>query len=375
MDAGHVDHAGTPYVSIFESELNLIAGNAANWGAMETGGDLFGTFSHAGRPIIFLASPPGPGSRHEKVHFQQNPDITRELSDTLGEMMGLQFIGNHHSHHQLGLKMLSPGDINSMQVLARKNGYRKMCQLLVTFNQRQAAHYGNALVFSPKHPASVTINAYFYENAQSQAPAICAIKVLPGMSPARQALGAYGRKFEFHFRHGFQSPSLRYQRHQPQMRAMPHRHQTEDATGQFLQRLAVELQSLPYKVNRNIRYEHQNQVFILSLPVTRTANLVFGIVVKPKWEIVSLWIGSSKPGCQPIDLGKRIGSKLADQTIPGMYHEASRLLRGNRYPNLWHQTRYARDDEHERMGCLRLLSYLFGGNKSTSQERSEMKWP
>ena len=120
---------------IFQSELQAIAAIAAASGSIETGGDLFGLFSHAGRPMISLATPPGPLAIHEVAHFRQDIEFTKKVARTLLNRFAVQYLGNYHSHHTLALRKLSPGDILSTHSIALKNGYRTMCQLLVTFER------------------------------------------------------------------------------------------------------------------------------------------------------------------------------------------------------------------------------------------------
>jgi len=55
-----------PFIFIWENILQFIAGLAFWAGEVETGGELYGLLSHAGRPVIMLATPPGPGAIRER---------------------------------------------------------------------------------------------------------------------------------------------------------------------------------------------------------------------------------------------------------------------------------------------------------------------
>ena len=52
--------APADYVMMFESEAQLIADESLSWGSIETGGELYGLRTHVRRPVILLATPPGP---------------------------------------------------------------------------------------------------------------------------------------------------------------------------------------------------------------------------------------------------------------------------------------------------------------------------
>jgi len=41
-----------PYIVAWESELRFMAGLAARWGNIETGGEIYGLETHVGRPVI-----------------------------------------------------------------------------------------------------------------------------------------------------------------------------------------------------------------------------------------------------------------------------------------------------------------------------------
>jgi len=124
-----------PYISIMQSELEFIAGVANHWKETETGGELFGLLTHAGRPVIMLATPPGPKAIHETAHFRQCVTFIRQAESYLKDGFGLQYMGNFHSHHSLSIKGLSSGDILGTHTIAGKNGYCRLCQIVTTFEE------------------------------------------------------------------------------------------------------------------------------------------------------------------------------------------------------------------------------------------------
>ena len=348
-----------PYILIFESELNLIVANAAHWGAMETGGDLFGAFSHAGRPLIFLASPPGPNSVHEKAHFQQDPDYTRALSDTLGLTIGIQYIGNHHNHHILGLTRLSGNDVLSAQSFSRKNGYGRFCQLLVTFDLSPTSKLWFDDGRKAIKPASVTVHAFYYDNLPAGGPIPCAIRVLPGESPIRQALGNYRRNFELPLRSNSKMPAINYKRHQPITRSRGDNNFGIDNPDVFLGRIRKEIFPIPQKARDKIRFEQTGKFFLLCLPLDKTSNLVLGISLRPNWEIVSGYIGSTIPGCEPRDITQWILRQKRDQEIYKIYTNVRQRLRENRSKSKWPEDRTLTNNVTKEMGWIRKCLSFF----------------
>ena len=346
-----------PYVIIFESELKLIAANAADWGAIETGGDLFGAFTHAGRPLILLASPPGQRSVHQTAHFQQDPDFTRWASDNLVARLGIQYIGNHHSHHSLGIHSLSMGDIQSAQSFSMKNGFRKLCQLLVTFDGERPVGYWSGGHSNQAEPASVTVHAFYYNNAGSSGPTTCPIRVLPGVSPVRQSLGFLRPPFEFKIGRGKPAPKLNYQPIQSKispttsetdLRRQDEADSEETLAEEFLTRLSREIYCLPQPVKQRISYRQQGEVFIVSLPVQKNYRLVLKVAVKRNWVIEGAFLGSLQPGGEVWDLTEWMAEEPAHGTVHSLYYEVRRQLRGIRCPTLGPANRKIRPDKQAR---------------------------
>ena len=120
-----------PFICMWESELEFICAIAAKSGAIETGGECYGYFTHANRPVILFVTPPGPKAVHRRMHFRQDLDFFNQTNHLLTERYGLNFLGTHHSHHMLGIEGVSRGDIISTQSIATRNGYQRMCQLVV----------------------------------------------------------------------------------------------------------------------------------------------------------------------------------------------------------------------------------------------------
>jgi len=101
-------------VLIYKSELDYISRCVLDYPNIETGGDLFGFWTHSGYPVIQYVIGPGPNANHQSTFFNQDGNYLSEIGNKLRETHGLQHIGEWHSHHQLGLAEPSGHDISTV---------------------------------------------------------------------------------------------------------------------------------------------------------------------------------------------------------------------------------------------------------------------
>lgn len=99
---------------IYKSELDYISRCVLDYPNIETGGDLFGFWTHSGYPVIQYVIGPGPNANHQSTFFNQDGNYLSEIGNKLRESHGLQHIGEWHSHHQLGLAEPSGHDISTV---------------------------------------------------------------------------------------------------------------------------------------------------------------------------------------------------------------------------------------------------------------------
>jgi hypothetical protein len=164
-------------------------------GSVETGGELYGLRTHAGRPVIFLATPPGPRAIHETDYFEQDLDFFRNTNSFLKNRYGLLFHGNWHSHHLIGLNKSSPRDVASIMAIMEKNPLPDFLQIILT---HQAPQHGGSRVFSGRrrpghvHIDTVRINCYVYGRHSAGEACQVSVRLLSGVSPFRLALRENG---------------------------------------------------------------------------------------------------------------------------------------------------------------------------------------
>jgi hypothetical protein len=110
-------------VSIHQSEVERIAQWVADYPDCETGGNLFGFWTHVGSPAVQLTLGPGPRADHQVAAFFQDVDHLQTQGRKAQELYGLQHIGDWHSHHRLGLAEPSSGDVSTTRRTLENNGF------------------------------------------------------------------------------------------------------------------------------------------------------------------------------------------------------------------------------------------------------------
>jgi transcriptional regulator with XRE-family HTH domain len=161
------------FLVTWESEVRAIAVEATAW-SIETGGDLFGRWQDV--PTIFLATKAGPAAQRDHAHFRLDVDYLRDLSETLATTWGLRYFGDWHSHHRLGLSAPSGGDRRRIISIAHRNQFPAMSEIIVTLEESRG------------EPV-IRIHPWLYDLAgETSHPFVLDVKVLPGLSPVREAL-------------------------------------------------------------------------------------------------------------------------------------------------------------------------------------------
>ncbi len=163
-----------PHVYIYESEYRMIYSAAREFINDETGGDLYGTFTHGDMPIIWLASGPGPRVRRNRVHFEQDTSFTTGWQRQLMNQFGVQYIGSWHSHHSLGLREPSSGDREAARIYALNHNRSRTLEIIVTHEENN----------------ETSLWFYFYSDAVRGSLLRAERVFLPGVSPLRTQLDA-----------------------------------------------------------------------------------------------------------------------------------------------------------------------------------------
>lgn len=303
-------------VQIYESEYRAIVAEAQRLPETETGGDLYGTFTHGSNPIIWLASGPGPHVRHEHTHFEQDSTFTTYWESRLTQEFGLQYIGSWHSHHFLGLEEPSGGDVGAAQLYARQHNRHITLEIIV--NHR---HTGTK---RGEQPFNTTLRPYFYpnaQNAQMERFILATFVPLAGVSPIRQRLGANELAtfniVNWQRASGFQLPSAPVpQNAQSQITQSVHVDDAiimPDLLGNELQSIADEIQDFNITVTGN--------AFLVSVTLQNSCILALVIQQQPDLRIVQVnLIDTSR------DINENISRVLHDEM--GMHFSLNQHNRG-----------------------------------------------
>ena len=156
-------------VLIYEAEARRIARFVYEYPDLETGGDLFGYWTHSGAPVISYVIGPGRGSSHNLASFYQDPEWLYDVGVDLYDRHGIQHVGEWHSHHRLGLNEPSGGDVRTVRLGMKEKSWSRFLLMIATLDA---------------HPDSPVLqNYYLFSRDGDYRPA--RIVVLPGGSPFR----------------------------------------------------------------------------------------------------------------------------------------------------------------------------------------------
>lgn len=167
------DHARGDHILIYENELSIMARFVSDYPNIETGGDLFGFWTHSGSPVIEYVLGAGKTAEHQTAAFYQEASFLKTAGAALRDLHGLQHIGTWHSHHKIGLTEPSRGDSNTMQRALDKNRFNAWLLTICNFADNSDR---------------VEMRGYLYHAGEAGAHQQLTWLVLPGSSPVRTAM-------------------------------------------------------------------------------------------------------------------------------------------------------------------------------------------
>lgn len=118
--------------------------------AKETGGNLFGLWTHDREPVLHIVLGPAEGCTRTEVSFYQSIPYLERVGKTLTQRYQLCHIGEWHSHHRLRLSEPSSGDSSTVI----RNYPRGTCGFLL-------------IIANIKPNGEVTLSPYLYKEGQS----------------------------------------------------------------------------------------------------------------------------------------------------------------------------------------------------------------
>ena len=103
-----------PVVLIFRDDFDRVANWVLTYPDRETGGQMFGLWTHDRKPYINIIIGPGQNCSHGTHSFHQDIDYLKHVGTFLNTEFMMCHIGEWHSHHRLRLRQPSSGDLNSI---------------------------------------------------------------------------------------------------------------------------------------------------------------------------------------------------------------------------------------------------------------------
>jgi hypothetical protein len=154
-------------VLIHESELDNLAGWVLEHPDRETGGDLFGFWTHSGSPTVQLVLGPGQRARHEVGSFFQDPDHLQYAGEHVQNRYGLQHIGDWHSHHHLGLAVPSRGDASTARHVFDYTDFPRFLLLIANIKSDDDGHASRWRTRGRLGGWNVEVGAFLFERGES----------------------------------------------------------------------------------------------------------------------------------------------------------------------------------------------------------------
>jgi hypothetical protein len=267
------------YAVIYESELRVIAGIAASYGRIECSMNLFGLWTRGERFVIMLVIAPGPKAIQTACYCEQDIEFFKRVSEIIETTLGIQWNGEAHNHHELGLQEPSDGDLHQVQHVTSRNNFPRWVDLITTFENG-----GHTFRLFGRHRRStgrwedspqIKINVFSYTDPQRGEKIEVPIRILSGISPFRlQALatGLLEPADIGEYASGFPMEKISYEPLDFEQQYCKQADQIPESMA-----LAEQCSRLPEYVQKNIKIyvngEHGLVTVVLPLPDGSIANI------------------------------------------------------------------------------------------------------
>lgn len=318
----HEDDDSPCFVTMHESELQVIAMFSKRYPDKETGGPLFGLLTRAQRLFILLAIGPGSGAVHRTTFFQQDLDYFRKANQLIVENYGLQWIGNWHKH-PICLDHPSGPDERGVRSIARKNGFTRWCDIIV--NQVREEKPSLQKIVRPcksgKVPARFKLNVFDYLDPQNGRKARAKIQVIRGISTIRLQMLARGHMKSTAFGH-FSSDAARkrilYDEFDPETLS-------SGPSGSDLKALSDQISRLPGEVQEKIKLHSKGNLVILTLPLSRDWRGYIAVAEEAPHPVQALYL-QGVDDSELRDVTGRVTAGPGESSLTEAYSGIKRLV-------------------------------------------------
>jgi hypothetical protein len=135
-----------PKALIYQNILEQISKYTLEYPDIETGGELYGFWTHSGCPVVQVVTGPGPAAQRTLVSFHQDVQYLKVIHNDLYHKHGLQHLGAWHSHHRLALAVPSGYDVDTVKKGLESTGLKRI--FIVITNIRDYGTDINGFLFS-----------------------------------------------------------------------------------------------------------------------------------------------------------------------------------------------------------------------------------
>lgn len=124
--------ADTLHLHVAEWRLLETRVRAPSAATCETGGDLFGFWTHRGNPMLLVSVGPGPAAEQKTGFFRQDAGFLQRCGRDLVDRHGLQHLGQWHSHHRIAGLTPSTHDDRTMVRAVESRGLTRFLLVLAS---------------------------------------------------------------------------------------------------------------------------------------------------------------------------------------------------------------------------------------------------
>jgi len=284
----------TPFVTIYESELEAISSISKACEGKEVGGGLFGLLTRALRIIIFLATGPGPRSVLQYAFFQQDYEFFRQAQQVIETSCGPQWVGSWHKHPR-GLPRPSGPDVDNVITITKENGICRWCDIIVNpideYERNDPYVRYKSLGTITCESGRLSINAYDYPNPQNGVNIPARFRVIPGISPFRLQMLANG---EFN-RLSLGGTTAGSAMEGVSFDAFDVEELSSDQEALDLGKLAKQISKLPGSVQQTLKIQRKDDLVIISFPLTTGHRAFIFVAEKAPHPVqaVFVWDGDN----------------------------------------------------------------------------------
>ena len=323
-------HSPQKYICFYPEDLQMMASETLSYGNIEHGFSLFGFSTHGENLVCMFVVSAGPKATRQVANFHDDPEYIMEIGCFLYSCYGFQYIGNAHSHHDLGLCSPSGTDQNQINQVSRKNNIRSLGQIIITYEYYDQ---GNCQYFAeddckPKFwfkkansqkndNRFVKFNSYIYQNAQAGGYKPMMIKLLEGSNPIRQQLS----KNDI-----FESNEMKDEPSFPIERIIIDQYPTNsehDKDSKLPDILSDKLKNLSEDNLANAEMHIKESYFIISIPIREHFVLIATYSIEKKCPLKKIVLNNEQ---QSTDLTKDIIKSIKTDDMAAVFDSVSELI-------------------------------------------------